>query len=116
MDAARRRFLGALGGTGAVLLLVSCGADDDGGGDAPATCTGTPTATIAQNHGHVMAVAVADLTAGATRTYMIRGGAMHDHAVTLSAQDFARLMAGETVVKQSSETVEHTHDVTVRCA
>ena len=140
MDTTRRDFLQAVvmvGGAG----LVGCGGgggtdagspgsdagppESDagpGGTDAgptdidagPAGCT-APGVTIGTNHGHVLVVPPADVTAGVDRTYDIQGSSRHAHSVTISAANFATLAGGGTVMVTSTNGAAHTHAVTVVC-
>lgn len=108
---------------GGVLFAEGCGDGDGGGGYG-----GTPTreaeptsadgcgATIGTNHGHALTVTRADVDAGADKTYDIRGSGDHPHTVEVSAADFERLAAGESVQLTSSSVDGHTHAVTIRCA
>jgi hypothetical protein len=80
---------------------------------AAATCDAT---TITSNHSHSLSVPMADVTAAVEKTYHIQGAATHDHEVTLTAADFAKLANSESVTKTSTEVNTHTHDVTVSCA
>ncbi len=80
----------------------------------PAGCA-APGATIGTNHGHVLMVPPADVSAGTERTYDIRGTSGHTHSVTLTAANFATLAGGGTVMVTSSNGAAHTHAVTVVC-
>jgi hypothetical protein len=60
-------------------------------------------------------VTAEDVEAGVEKTYNIQGDAGHDHTVTLTAEHFATLAAGETVTVTSSNEIAHTHDITVVC-
>jgi hypothetical protein len=80
----------------------------------PAGCS--PGVTIASNHGHVLAVSAADVTAGQPRTYDIEGQAGHAHSVTLTAAHFQMLAQHQPVNVTSTTGSAHAHSVTVRCA
>jgi hypothetical protein len=80
----------------------------------PAGCT-APGVTIGTNHGHVLVVPPADVTAGVDRTYDIQGSSRHAHSVTISAANFATLAGGGTVMVTSTNGAAHTHAVTVVC-
>lgn len=121
MTMTRKQFLRTVVGAGigaaGIAALASCGVSDGGGTpDASGgTCT-TPSAAIGSNHGHVMVVALADVTAGIAKDYDITGTAGHTHTVTVSASNMATLKTGGTVMVQSSSANAHTHAVTVMCA
>jgi hypothetical protein len=82
---------------------------------AAAGCDMDPSATIATNHGHVLVVPLADVTAAADVTYDIMGTSAHTHEVTLTAADFASILAGMSVSVTSTTGDGHTHQVTVVC-
>ena len=128
-------FLGAI----TLPLGLGCPADDgnDEGADSAGTtsegddtttaadgestaaaggCDTDPSATISANHGHVITVPLADVTAGVDVTYDIMGTSAHTHSVTLTAADFASLLAGMSVSVTSTEGDAHTHQVTLVCA
>lgn len=110
-----RTLVGASVGAAGVAVIAGCG--DDGGGstaDAPPPTCASPASVIQANHGHVMMVSMADVTAGAAKTYNIMGTATHDHTVMISAAQFAQLKTGGTLTLTSSNTL-HTHSVTVMC-
>ncbi len=84
--------------------------------DAPAvTCTST-TAAIGANHGHMIMVSAADITAGVDKTYNIKGGSQHPHTVIVSAAMFTMLKAGMAIMVTSTTDAGHSHAVTVTCA
>jgi hypothetical protein len=93
---------GVDGGADASLGIVSC------------SMNGTIVA-IAGNHGHVLVVSKTDVAAGTQKMYSIQGGSLHDHIVTLTAADFAKLAANMSVSTVSS-SAGHTHMITVTCA
>lgn len=76
--------------------------------------------TIDTNHmaprEHTLMVPAADIVAGATKTYSIRGNSMHDHMVTIMASDFTKLKAGMMYMMTSTTGGGHTHVVHVICA
>ena len=116
----RKEFLGSLIGAAA---LLACGGDSDGGGADAATsgksCTtnGT-TATIGSNHGHVLTVSAADVSAGVDKTYDITGTSAHAHMVTVTAANFTTLKNNPngSVMLTSTSGGGHTHSVTIVCA
>ncbi len=120
MTMTRKQFLRTLVGAGigaaGVVAIASCSGSDGGSGpDAAGTCT-TPNTAIGSNHGHVMMVALADVTARAAKSYDIMGTSLHTHTVMVSAADFAKLSTGGTVTLTSSSASSHSHSVTVMCA
>ena len=64
-------------------------------------------AAISMNHGHALAVPMADIMAGVTKIYNAQGTSMHPHYVELTADDFATLRMGGTVKKVSCSGGDH---------
>jgi hypothetical protein len=100
--------------------LAGCGG---GGGDssnppAPAPAPGSLacTAAISDNHGHVLAIAAADLDSTTDKTYDIEGTAGHTHSVTFTAAQLAQLKAGTTVSVTTTMTLNHDHRIGEHCA
>lgn len=121
MTMTRKEFLGSLIGAGA--LLAACGGDDggstpDSGGTARNCALNGTTVTIENNHGHVLTVLKADVTAGVEKTYDITGTSGHAHMVTVTAANFATLQsnANATVMVTSTSGGGHTHGVMIICA
>ena len=73
-------------------------------------------ARLGRNHGHVLVVSIDDVKAGAEKTYAVAGAAGHPHAVTISAEEMKRLLAGQVVRTTSTTDRGHAHRVVVRCA
>ncbi len=119
MSMTRKQFLRTIVGAGigvaGVATLAACGGDDGGPADAPGGSCTTPTATIAGNHGHIITVTKAEVTAATAKSYDIMGTATHTHTVMVTAGNFATLAGGGTVTITSSAS-GHTHDVVVMCA
>jgi len=124
MSLTRKEFLSSLVGVAAgavgAAVLVACSDSGSSGTDASAAvgncaANGTATPVIGGNHGHVLVVAKADITAGVAKTYDIKGTATHSHTVTLSAANFTALTSN-TVVMTVSSTDGHNHTITVMCA
>jgi len=111
-----RTLVGAGVGAAGVAALAGCG--DDGGAKtpdaAPLTCA-SPATVIGGNHGHVMMVTMADVTAMANKTYNIMGTALHDHTVNITQAQYAQLKANGTISVESSSDGTHTHTITVMC-
>lgn len=87
--------------------------------DAPAeaaACTKV-SPEIALNHGHVLDVPFADLTATGDKTYDIKGTALHTHSVTLTEAQRKDIAASKTVIVTSTDGgAAHTHTITITCA
>ena len=122
MTMTRKEFLGSLFGAAAGgLVLAACGGDDGGGAQADAaaskSCTmnGT-TVNIETNHGHVLTVSKADVTAAVDKTYDIMGTSAHTHSVTVTAADFAKLAQNMSVSLTSTSGGAHTHGVLIMWA
>lgn len=108
---------------GVALIALAC--DDDGegggggggqGGSSAGACANGTRANIGDNHGHALVVPAADVLAGASRSYDIRGSSGHAHTVRLDEGHMATLQRGGNVTVQSSSGGGHTHSVNVRCA
>ena len=108
-----RSLLGIGAGVGAVAVLSACG--DDGGSavDAGNTCT-TPASQIGTNHGHLVTISLADIDAGAAKTYTFTGGD-HTHDLMISAAQFTQIKNGQTLNITSTTAVAHSHMVTIMC-
>ena len=121
MSITRKDFCGGLAGGSVLLLLQACGgggSDYGGGTPAPAACGAT---AIANNHGHALTIARADLDALVDKTYDIRANADHNHTVTFTPAQLQALKAGMSVMVTSTTgispvvMVTHTHLVTSGC-
>lgn len=92
------------------------GAPGNGGaGGSPASCAMTIDAQITCREGHSLVIPVEDLMAAQTKTYDIRGtNNTHGHMVTVTADQFAQLLAGGTVeIYVPSQVLPHT--VFIKC-
>ncbi|HTM44958.1 MAG TPA: hypothetical protein VL137_08390 [Polyangiaceae bacterium] len=94
------------------------GASGGAGGAGAMNCGEAGTAQalsswITLNHGHVLEVSMADVTAGVTKGYDTQGISMHTHWIELTAADFATLQAGGTVHKYSCND-DHEHEFIVK--
>jgi hypothetical protein len=99
--------------------LASCGGGggDSGNPPAPAPPAGVAcAATISDNHGHVLAIAAADLDSTTDKTYDIQGTAGHTHSVTFTAAQLAQLKAGGTVSVTTTMALAHDHRIGEHCA
>jgi hypothetical protein len=111
------------GGAGSGGTPGSGGAGPDaspevGGGDtATAACNAT-NSIIGSNHAngpHMLMVPIADVTAGAMKTYSIKGQSAHDHMVTITAAAFTMLKMHNTIMMTSTVGAGHMHTVMVMC-
>ena len=114
----RESLLLLLGG-----LTISVSACSGGGSSptaaTPPAPTGQPGAgiadvrgTVGANHGHVALVTGAQISAAGAVTLAIRGAADHDHQLSLSAAEMARLRDGQSVAVRSAGAQDHDHLVT----
>ena len=113
----RKTFCEALLSGTVILLLQGCG----GGGsyDASTGSMSLPVSgcadAIADNHGHELTVARADLDSLVDKTYNVQGAATHNHTLTLTVAQLGMLKAGTAVTATTSTTEAHSHAVTVTC-
>jgi hypothetical protein len=120
MAISRKAFLIQAAGGGWLLATAGCG----GGGGYSGSSSNPPAppagsgcaATISDNHGHVLAIAAADLDSSADKTYDIQGNADHSHNVTFTAAQLAQLKAGNTVSVTTTMTLNHDHRIGEHCA
>lgn len=126
----RRELLAGTFGVAGAIWLVAC--DDGGGGsDAGGTDAGGDTDAgppecntvgweMSNRHfpgaRHSIDVPVSDVEAGVEVSYDITGESDHPHTVVVTADDFARIAAGERVTITSSVDDMHDHDVTLFCS
>ena len=98
------------------------GGTSGGGGSSGANACAThmPAITIGTNHAapmeHILMLPAADITAGATKMYSIKGNSTHDHMITITAAQFTTLKSGMTYMMTSTTGGGHTHAVTIVCA
>ena len=71
-------------------------------------------ATFSGKDDHELVIPAADLAAKVDKTYDMQGIAPHAHAVTVTAADFAKLLAGKDVTLHSTIGDEHGHAVYIR--
>ncbi len=118
----RRDFVLRLaGGCAAVpltLKLVACGEDDNNNNsnNNNSNSCSTVSSQIENNHGHTLIVSIADITAGAQKSFDITGSSAHPHEITLTAAHFATLAGGGSVTVDSTTDASHSHEVVVSCA
>lgn len=58
---------------------------------------------------------LADVNGNVPKTYSIAGSASHNHAVTITAAQFAQLAGGASIQVSSTTDAGHAHQVTVTC-
>jgi hypothetical protein len=120
MTLTRKEFLStvvtAVAGAAGAAWLAGCGSsgDDDDGGGGDCLANGT-SASISDNHRHVLVVSKAEVMTATAHTYDITGQADHGHMVTISASAFAMLAANQSVMTVSTTGANHTHNITVSC-
>jgi hypothetical protein len=73
---------------------------------------------VAKNHGHALVVSPADVKAGVAKTYDLTGSSGHLHEITLTADDFKKLQAGDPVRMPSTrfDGRGHLHRVWLKAA
>ena len=119
MESTRREVLVLIVGG---VVGAACGGSNSGAPVTGGNCLANGThVTIGTNHGHVLAVSIADINAGVDKSYDIRGTADHTHTVTLTAADFASLKQNTGTNEESSTTPSaiygtHFHAIAVSCA
>lgn len=120
MESTRREVLILIVGG---VVGAACGGSNSSGGPANGgNCLANGTRTfIGTNHGHVLSVPIADINAGAQKSYDIQGSADHTHTVTLTASDFASLKQNMGIGEPSTTNFSpsfgsHSHGVNVSCA
>jgi hypothetical protein len=102
------------GGSDAKDAGASDAKDAAGEGGGAANCSTKLTATVTLNHGHILAVTAADVTAAKTKVYDTKGTSTHSHFVELTAADFKALAMGKTIRKASCND-GHEHEYIVNC-
>ncbi len=119
----RKEFCGSILGGTVLLFIQGCGGGGSNYTAAPASppppsVGNVSTAcsdTIANNHGHVLTIALADLDSATDKTYDIQGSADHTHSVTLTVAQLATLKSGGSVSSTSTTSFAHQHEITVTC-
>jgi len=111
----RREFLGAAAAalfTGIAITLMGCG-EDKGTGDSLGS--GDMAGEISNNTGHRAVLTKAQIDAGGAVDLHIQNTANHDHTLSLSAEDMAKLKNGGMVTLETSTASDpnnpHTHSV-----
>jgi len=113
----RLQFLqmaGGILGAGVATAAAACGGDDAAAG--PACNPSAPVVSISGNHGHMMTVTAAKVSASVAIPYDIRGTATtHTHTVNVTDTNFHDLAGGKSVVVYSSASMldGHVHTITI---
>jgi hypothetical protein len=116
MDISRKRFVETMVGGSALLLFHGCGGGGSYGGGMPNPMPASGcTPMIADNHGHVLVIALTDLDSTTPKTYDIHGSADHTHSVSFTVAQLGQLKAGSMVTVTSTQTLSHTHAISVSC-
>ena len=113
----RREFtleaaLALLGGCVITISDVACGGSKN---NNPANPSPTPTdinGTVSANHGHMVTVTAAQITAGNAVMLTLVGNTSHNHTVSLSQADLVTLKNRQSVSRDSSNDNSHVHTVT----
>jgi hypothetical protein len=83
----------------------------DAGGNACSgdtiTSTSSPADGKATGHTHTLTIPVADIMAGAPKTYTSSTASMHEHCIPVTAEDFATLLSGGVVKKDTCNGGNH---------
>jgi hypothetical protein len=66
-------------------------------------------ATVGGKDDHEMVITAVDMAAKVEKTYDVQGIAGHSHAVTVTAEDFQKLVKGEALTLTSTTTDAHAH-------
>jgi hypothetical protein len=110
----RRRFTVEMAAAllGGAAITIGCGGGGSPSSPAPVpTPTPTPsgpaaaTGIIDDNHGHEAVISGAQLLTGDALALNIKGGASHQHMLTLSSDEVVRIRRGERITKASSNDV-----------
>ena len=113
----RKHFLAAAVTSVGGALMGSCGEGEDNYDyNGANTASGDCTELISDNHDHVLQVTHEEVLAAVEKTYDIKGGATHNHRVTITVANFATLASHGSVILVSTVTSSHSHTITVSCA
>ncbi|HMI85535.1 MAG TPA: hypothetical protein VK550_15670 [Polyangiaceae bacterium] len=113
----RKEFLTGIAGVTVTFFVTACGGDDSEAspGEGDGDCMDDIGVAVTNNHGHDLRIAFADVDAAQSHTYNIKGTSDHDHAVTLTTQDFTDLKSGKKVLKESTSNAGHSHPIQILC-
>ena len=116
MNLYRRDFLGLMLGLGFVACSGKSPNDEESGQQLQSCESDRIPATIANNHGHTMAIRHEDLISGVDHIiYGIQGSSNHSHTVTFTDTMLEKLANGESVVASSTSEAGHSHQISVSC-
>jgi hypothetical protein len=109
---------GASGHAGSTAGTAGAGgsgtAGGGGTGGAAANCGTSLKITITNNHGHVLTITMAEISADQTKVYSTMGTATHDHFVQITGDDFKALAMGKELRKPSCND-DHEHEFIINC-
>jgi hypothetical protein len=112
----RRTFFRNVAGSGVAIALGSSLWGKPVWAEELETCANGLKTSISADPRHELVVSREDVTAGIEKTYHIQGTSDHDHLVTLTADDFAKLASGSEIEEKTTITLLHRHTVHVKCA
>jgi hypothetical protein len=69
--------------------------------------------TISANHGHKLILTSEQINSGEPVSLSIKGSSAHDHSITLDISTISKLLNGETVEQESTESSFHSHIVRI---
>ena len=113
----RREFtleaaLALLAGCVITISDVACGGSKNANPANPSPATADINGTVSANHGHMVTVTAAQITATNAVTLTLVGNASHNHTVSLSQADLLSLKNRQAVSRDSSNDNSHMHSVT----
>ncbi|HEX2782143.1 MAG TPA: hypothetical protein VHN36_01060 [Ilumatobacteraceae bacterium] len=115
-------LLAAVGLIAAGAAVQACGSDGAASGSPDSAAALSLCAKDGAKDGgiddplHHLVVPAADIKAGVSKTYSIKGQQTHDHKVTLEVADFANLATDSKVTVRSTSALSHSHTFEVVCA
>ncbi len=109
----RRKFLvkaGALFSLPLIITEIGCDADDLTG---PGGSSNTFNISSSRDNGHIHSISISndfvDIPPSESKTINSSNSVGHTHRITLGQSDFESLAAGETIIKTSTSSSGHTH-------
>ena len=109
----RRKFLanaGALFSLPLIITEISCDADDL---TDPGGSSNTFNIISSRDDGHIHSISISndfvDIPPSESKTINSSNSVGHTHRITLGQSDFESLAAGETIIKTSTSSSGHTH-------
>jgi hypothetical protein len=106
-DTTRREFLTAATAAIAGVALAACADEPEGGPGVDC-----PEVSIQNNHGHVLEIPLADVEAGETKTYSLKG--THEHMLEVDALVFEKIKTDGSHTLSTTPTDGHMHLVEIR--